>query len=244
MKTPLKKDETKTNVTIRSTIKTEKVASGPTSDILSKKPIKKTKVLWKTKPKKKPVRTATARQQKAIDILDERVVKGGKVVLAEIAREAWYSEALARNPKRIFGAWIVQRELKKIGVDSKWTKIAHEYLMNTRIKHVMRFSKSIDPKSIIKRYTKEFPGFRCFHYELDWDYYEYECSMPNDANVRAAMEFSAKYYPQQQWDSKELRDRASDKRKTKIRAISEKLGFHLKNPIKLWATVDSSPSQS
>lgn len=243
MKTPLKKPATKPNDKVRVVDKTQNTDIGPTSDILSKKPLKKTKVLWKATKKKKPVRTATARQQKAIDILDEKVAKGGKVVLAEIARDAGYSEALARNPKRIFGAWIVQSELKKIWVDSKWTRVAHEYLMNTRVKHVMRFASDIDPKSVIKRYTKEFPWFRCFNYFLDWEYYEFECSMPNDANVRAAMEFSAKYYPPQQWDSKQLRDKATDKRKNKIRAISEKLGFHLKNPIKLWAA-DSSPSQN
>lgn len=45
MKTPLKKDATKTNVPIRSTTKEEKVESGPTTEVLTKKPIKKTKVL-------------------------------------------------------------------------------------------------------------------------------------------------------------------------------------------------------
>lgn len=29
--------------------------------------------------------------------------------------------------------------------------------MNTRIKHVMRYSNVYDPESIIKRYKKEFP---------------------------------------------------------------------------------------
>ena len=45
MKTPLKKDATKTNVPTRSIVKKEKVVIGPTSDTLSKKPLKKTKVL-------------------------------------------------------------------------------------------------------------------------------------------------------------------------------------------------------
>ena len=45
MKTPLKKPTTKTNVPVRTTNKEEKVASGPITDTLSKKPIKKTKVL-------------------------------------------------------------------------------------------------------------------------------------------------------------------------------------------------------
>lgn len=63
------------------------------------------------------MRKATARQKKAIDILDERMAKGGKVVLAEIAREAGYSESRARNPQKIFGSEIVQSELRKIGAD-------------------------------------------------------------------------------------------------------------------------------
>lgn len=48
------------------------------------------------------MRRLTARQQKAIDILDEKVGKGRKIVLAEIAREAGYSEAIADKPNRIF----------------------------------------------------------------------------------------------------------------------------------------------
>lgn len=244
MKTPLKKPATKPNDKVRITKKIENPEISPTSNILSKKPLKKTKVLWKTKPKKKPVRTASARQQKAIDILDKKIANDSKIVLAEIIREAGYSEWMARAPQRVFWAWIVQRELKKIWVDSKWTKVAHEYLMNTRIKHVMRFAKTIDPKSIIKRYTKEFPGFRCFHYELDWEYYEYECSMPNDANVRAALEFSAKYYKIDSWDTKDLRNKASSKRVDKIKQIAEKKWLHIKKPVKLWNKENSSQSQS
>lgn len=244
MKTPLKKDATKTNVPIRSTTKEEKVESGPTTEVLTKKPIKKTKVLWKTQKKKKPERKPTARQQKAIDILDEKIGNGRKVVLAEIAREAGYSPSMVNQPKKIFGAWIVQRELKKIWVDSNGSKIAHEYLMNTRVKHVMRFAATIDPKSIIKRYTKEFPWFRCFHYQLDGDYYEFECSMPNDANVRAALEFSAKYYKIETWDSKDLRKKATEKRVDKIKLLAEKKGLHIKKPVKLWNTENSSQSQS
>lgn len=56
-------------------------------------------------------------QQKAIDILDKKGAEGGKIVLAEIAREAGYSESMAREPKKIFGAEIVQSELRKIGAD-------------------------------------------------------------------------------------------------------------------------------
>lgn len=122
--------------------------------------------------------------------------------------------------------------------------MAHEYLMNTRVKHVMRFASTIDPKTIIKRYTKEFPGFRCFHYELDGDYYEYECSMPNDANVRAALEFSAKYYKIETGDTKEVRKKASDKRVDKIKQIAEKKGLHIKKPVKLWNKENSSQLQS
>ena len=43
-------------------------------------------------------------QQKAIDILDKKGAEGCKIVLADIAREAGYSESIARKPKRIFGA--------------------------------------------------------------------------------------------------------------------------------------------
>lgn len=53
-------------------------------------------------------------QQKAIDILDKKGAEGGKIVLAEIAREAGYSESMAREPKKIFGAEVVQSELRKI----------------------------------------------------------------------------------------------------------------------------------
>ena len=45
MKTPLKKPATKPNDKVRITKKRVNPDIGPTSDILSKKPIKKTKVL-------------------------------------------------------------------------------------------------------------------------------------------------------------------------------------------------------
>lgn len=48
------------------------------------------------------MRKATARQQKAIDILDKKGANGCKIVLADIVREAGYSESAARKPKRIF----------------------------------------------------------------------------------------------------------------------------------------------
>lgn len=242
MKTTLKKPETKTNVPIRTTIKTEKVSSGPKSDILAKKPIKKTKVLWKTAQKRKPERKVTARQQKAIDILDEKVVKGGKIVLAEIAREAGYSEVVANNPKRIFGSEVVQSELRKIWADGLWRKERHNYLMNTRIKHVMRYSNVYDPESIIKRYKKEFPWFRCFHYDLEWDEYVFECSMPNDQNIMRALEFSFKHFPVAPEEKKESSWKS--KRLSILEELAEKKSFHLKNPIKLWISETSSQSQS
>lgn len=242
MKTPLKKPTTKTNVPVRTTNKEEKVASGPITDTLSKKPIKKTKVLWKTTPKKKPTRTATARQKKAIDILDKKGAKGGKIVLADIAREAGYSESIAREPKRIFWSEIVQKELKKIWVDGTGRKLNHEYLMNTRLKHVMRYPSDIDPKSVIKRYTAEFPWFRCFHYELIGDFYEFECSMPNDANIRSALEFSFKHFPVIPEQRKESNGKS--KRLLILEELAEKKGLHLKNPIKLWTTENLSQSQN
>lgn len=242
MKTPLKKDATKTNVPVRTTIKKEKVASGPNSDILSKKPIKKTKVLWKTAPKKKTERRTTARQQKAIDILDKKGAEGGKIVLAEIAREAGYSESIAREPKRIFGSEVVQTELRKIWADGIWRKERHNYLMNTRIKHVMRYSNVYDPESIIKRYKKEFPWFRCFHYDLEWDEYVFECSMPNDQNIMRALEFSFKHFPVVPEQRKESHGKS--KRLLILEELAEKKGFHLKKPIKLWVTENSSQSQN
>ena len=45
MKTPLKKPTTKTIVEVRPTTESENILGGPNSDILSKKPLKKTKVL-------------------------------------------------------------------------------------------------------------------------------------------------------------------------------------------------------
>lgn len=68
--------------------------------------------------------------------------------------------------------------------------------------------------------------------------------MPNDANVRAALEFSAKYYKIETGDTKEVRKKASDKRVDKIKQIAEKKGLHIKKPVKLWNKENSSQLQS
>ena len=55
--------------------------------------------------------------------------------------------------------------------------------------------------------------------------------MPNDANIRSALEFSFKHFPVIPEQRKESNGKS--KRLLILEELAEKKGLHLKNPIKL-----------
>jgi hypothetical protein len=204
---------------------------------IKKKPMKKV-------IKKKPTIRATQRQKKAVKILEEKVANGRPIVLAEIIREAGYSPSTATHPKKVFWAGIVQKEMEIYWLDAKSMQKVHQRLINSKIVQSMTYHKEIDPKTIIKKYQKEVPWFRCINVREDGEYNVFEFTLPNDANQIRALEFTYKHFPVKMEPDEGTRKIASAKRAGVIKSLADKKALLLRTPLKLWLPETSSPSSN
>lgn len=223
MKTPIKNPVTKWNVTVRINMKwAEKWANQKT-----------TQEAKRSKAKNKSS-YLSIKQSMAIQSLTEKVEKGGNINLWEILTEVWYSKNTAKTPQKVFWKKIVQKSLKKFGIDPAWIREAHEYLMNSKLLIQYTSTNQFPAKEMIQSY-KEHLGWICMTYVEDElkQTRTYEMLVQNDKNIIKSLQLAYKYLSYNEikrenakhWDITN-----SSKALVKIRALTESKWLHIKKP--------------
>lgn len=223
MKTIIQNPVTKWNVTVRINMKwNEKWANQKT-----------TQEAKRSKAKNKSS-YLSIKQSLAIQSLTEKVEKGGIINLWEILTEVWYSKNTAKTPQKVFWKEIVQKSLKKFGIDPAWIRRAHEYLMNSKVLISYTSSNQFPAEEMIQIY-KESLGWICISYIEDElkRTRTYEMITRNDKNIIKSLQLAYRYLPfdhtkgekTKNWDATN-----SSKALEKIRALAESKWFHIKKP--------------
>lgn len=110
------------------------------------------------KETKKTQKSPSERQKKAVKILAEKMVEnGGKISKGEILKEAGYSDAIAKNPAKIFESASMKKAIKSAGLDLKSLKMKHKQLLNmgriTNLQSIM----SINPGKFVDMVLEDIP---------------------------------------------------------------------------------------
>lgn len=110
------------------------------------------------KETKKTQKSPSERQKKAVKILAEKMVEnGGKISKGEILKEAGYSDAIAKNPAKIFESASMKKAIKSAGLDLKSLKMKHKQLLNmgriTNLQSIM----SINPGKFVDMVLEGIP---------------------------------------------------------------------------------------
>lgn len=120
------------------------------------------------KETKKTQKSPSERQKKAVKILAEKMVEnGGKISKGEILKEAGYSDAIAKNPAKIFESASMKKAIKSAGLDLKSLKMKHKQLLNmgriTNLQSIM----SINPGKFVDMVLEDIPWSRFLNYFED-----------------------------------------------------------------------------
>lgn len=107
---------------------------------------------------KKPQKSPSERQKKVVKILADKMVEnGGKISKGEILKEAGYSDAIAKNPAKIFESASMKKAIKSAGLDIKSLKMKHKQLLNmghiTNLQSIM----SINPGKFVDMVLEGIP---------------------------------------------------------------------------------------
>ncbi len=91
---------------------------------------------------------ATQNQQKAIDIIQNQVGKGGKVSVSKAMREAGYSKSVAKNPKKLTESVAYQSLAERI--DEDLITKSHIELFAQRREATLTFPKFMEDEEILE----------------------------------------------------------------------------------------------
>lgn len=223
MKTTIKNPVTKWNVIVRCNTKwNEKWVNQKTSQ-----EAKRSKVKNKSS-------YLSIKQSMAIQLLTDKVEKGGNINLWEILTEVWYSKNTAKTPQKVFWKEIVQKTLKKFGINPAWIREAHEYLMNSKSLILYTSSNQFPAEKMIKMYKKHL-GWICMTYVEDElkQTRTYEMLVQNDKNIIKSLQLAYRYLPYHDTKSEKTKywdTNNSSKALEKIRALAESKWLHIKKP--------------
>lgn len=135
---------------------TEKSASQKEKTDIAKNSKKETKKIQKS---------PSERQKKAVKILAEKMAEnGGKISKGEILKEAGYSDAIAKNPAKIFESASMKKAIKSAGLDLKSLKMKHKQLLNMGRIQSISASMHIPQEQFVNMVINSIPGSRFFHY--------------------------------------------------------------------------------
>lgn len=117
------------------------------------------------KETKKPKKTPSERQKRAVKILAEKMVEnGGKLSKGEILKEAGYSDAIAKNPAKIFESASMKKAIKSAGLDLKSLKMKHKQLLNMGRLQNISASIHIPHDQFVNMVLEGIPWSRFMHY--------------------------------------------------------------------------------
>lgn len=110
------------------------------------------------KETKKIQKSPSERQKKVVKIMSEKMMEnGGKISKGEILKEAGYSDAIAKNPAKIFESASMKKAIKSAGLDLKSLKMKHKQLLNmgriTNLQSIM----SINPGKFVDMVLEGIP---------------------------------------------------------------------------------------
>ncbi len=175
----------------------------------------------------------TTMQKMAVSKLQQKVAEGGKIVLADILMESWYSKKTARTPWKVFKKRVVLKKIKEIELTPDGMKTIHTQLLNSRRIEFLKYSVDFPPEDVISLIESHIPwSIYMKHFPIpELGLNGYEFLMPNDANRIKALELAYKLYPRpEKLENPELRARINSKRLDIIRALAEKHKLLLKKP--------------
>lgn len=111
------------------------------------------------KPKKKPEKQPTLRQQKAIKIAQEQMVENGwKITKWKILEKAWYPPSTQNNPDKVFASASMKKALKKAWLDMNSLKMKHKELLNSTMITQLQVKMSLPIEEFIDTVLNGCPG--------------------------------------------------------------------------------------